>query len=114
MPSFAIWKLQYRCACLSSFQLAACPLVQARQSDTGIVVINISAVPDCADAINDLSGLIEFKGYLGQAVEIAVWIRAHHKRNLWFGESDFSCRFHRTADQRWLPFSAFWSLRPPC
>jgi hypothetical protein len=23
-------------------------------------------------------------------------MRAHHERNLWFGEPDFSCRFHRT------------------
>jgi hypothetical protein len=23
-------------------------------------------------------------------VEIAVWMRAHHERNLWFGEPEFS------------------------
>jgi hypothetical protein len=23
-------------------------------------------------------------------------MRAHHERDLWFGESDFSCRFNRT------------------
>jgi hypothetical protein len=60
------------------------------------VAINIPAVLDCAGAINNLSGLIEFKRYLGQAVEIAVWMRTHHERNLWFGEPDFGCRFHRT------------------
>jgi hypothetical protein len=59
-------------------------------------VIDIPAVPDCADAINNLSGLIEFKRYLGQAVEIAAWMRAQHERNLWFGKPDFRCRFHRT------------------
>src|SRR5262245_61240065 len=74
------------------------PLVQSHEPATGIIVIDISAAPDCTDAINDLSGLIEFKRYLGQAIEIAVWIRAYHKGNLWFRESDFSCRFHRTAD----------------
>jgi hypothetical protein len=40
-------------------------------------------------------------------------MRAHHKRNLRFGKPDGSCWFHRTADQRWLPFAAFWSLRTP-
>jgi len=42
---------------LSSCQLAACRLVQARQPVTGIVVIDIPAVLE----INNLSGLIEFK-----------------------------------------------------
>jgi hypothetical protein len=28
-------------------------------------------------------------------VEIAVRMRAHHERNLWFCEPDFRCRFHR-------------------
>src|SRR5262245_2862173 len=59
-------------------------------------MIRIRAVLDRAGAINDLPGLIEFKRYLGQALEIAAWMRAHHERNLWFGEPDFSCRFHRT------------------
>jgi hypothetical protein len=95
----AVWKLQYRCAGLSSCEFAARPLVQAREPATGIIVIDIPIVFDCAGAINNLSRLIEFKRYLGQAVEIAVWMRAHHKRNLWFGEPDFSCRFHRIADQ---------------
>jgi hypothetical protein len=58
-------------------------------------VIDIPAGLDCADAINNLPGLIEFKRYLGQVVEIAVWMRAHHKRNLWFGEPDFGSRFQR-------------------
>jgi hypothetical protein len=33
-------------------------------------------------------------------------VRAHHKRNLWFGEPDFSCRFigHIKRDRGWLPF----------
>jgi hypothetical protein len=77
---------------------------QAREPATGIIAIDISAVLDCADAINDLSAVIELKRYLGQAVEIAVWMRAHHERNLGFGEPDFSCRFHRDTltDQGWL------------
>jgi hypothetical protein len=75
-------------------------------------VIDIPTVLDCADAINNLSGLIEFKRQLGQVVEVAVWTRAHHKRNLWFGEPDLSCWLHRTADQHWLTFHACWSLRP--
>src|SRR6516165_5871598 len=37
-------------------------------------------------------------------------MRAHHKRNLWFGEPDLSCRFH--IGQGWLPFHAGWSLSP--
>jgi hypothetical protein len=41
--------------------LATCSLVQAREPATGIIVIDIPAVLDCADAINDFSGLIEFK-----------------------------------------------------
>src|SRR5262249_25013822 len=53
-------------------------------------VVGIPAVLDCADAINDLPGLIEFKRQLCQVVEIAVWMRAHHKRNLWCGEPDHS------------------------
>jgi hypothetical protein len=90
----AVWKLQNRCAGLPSCQLAARRFVQSRQTTTGIIVIDLPAVLDRADAINNLSGLIEFKRYLGQAVKIAVWMRAHHERNLWFGESDFNCRFH--------------------
>jgi hypothetical protein len=46
----AVRKLQYRCAGLSSCELAACPLVQARETVTGIIVIDIPAVLDCADA----------------------------------------------------------------
>jgi len=34
--------------------LAACRLVQAREPAAGIVVIDIPAVLDCADAINNL------------------------------------------------------------
>src|SRR5262249_39774536 len=59
------------------------------------IAIVIPAVPDCANAINNLSGLIEFKTYLGQVAEVAVGIRAYHKGNLRFGEPDFRCRFHR-------------------
>jgi hypothetical protein len=54
----AVWKLQYRCAGLSSSEFAARPLVQAREPATGIIVIDIPAVLDCAGAINNLSGLI--------------------------------------------------------
>src|SRR5262245_13091464 len=57
----AVWKLQNRYASLSSCQLAACPLVQAREAGTSIIVIDIRAVLNRADAINNLSGLIEFK-----------------------------------------------------
>jgi hypothetical protein len=80
---------------LSPRQSTAWHLVQARQPATGIIVTDVTAGLDCADAINDLPAVIEFKRYLGQAVKIAVWMRAHHERNLWFGEPDFSCRFHR-------------------
>src|SRR2546430_8388200 len=107
----AVWKLQYRCAGLSICPLMACHLVQAREPAAGIVAIDIPAVLDCAGAINNLSGLIEFKRYLGQAVEIAVWMRAHHKRNLWFGEPDFSCRFHQTP-LRVRPKTALLLMRP--
>jgi hypothetical protein len=51
---------------------------------------------DCADAINNLSALIKLKRQLGQAIEIAVWKSAHHKRNLRFGKYDFNGRFHGT------------------
>src|SRR5262249_53602387 len=54
-------KLQYRCAGLSSCQLAACCFVQAREPTTGIIVIDSPAALDCADAINNLSSLIKFK-----------------------------------------------------
>ena len=91
----AVWKLQYRCLGLSSCELAACRLVQSRQPATGIIVIDIPAVIDCADTINNRPGLIKFKRYLGQAVEIAVWMGAHHEHNLRFGEPYFSRRFHR-------------------
>jgi hypothetical protein len=91
---------KYRCLAEPTIDeaslLAACRLVQAREPATGIIVIEISVVLDCAGAINNLPGLIKFKRYLGEAVEIAVWIGAHHERNLWFGKPDFSCRFHRT------------------
>ena len=39
----------------------ACHLVQARQPATSIVAVDIPAVFNCADAINNASGLIEFK-----------------------------------------------------
>src|SRR5262249_21762356 len=93
--TLAVRKAQYRCAGLSSCQSPACRLVQASEPATGIIVIDIPAVLDCADTINNLSGLIEFKRQLGQVVEVAVWMRAHHERNLWFGEPDFSCRIRR-------------------
>src|SRR6516164_3286514 len=57
----AVWKLQYRCAGLSSCQSPACRVVQACEPAAGIIVIDIPAVLDCADAIDNLSGLIEFK-----------------------------------------------------
>src|SRR5262249_6644944 len=56
-----VWKLQNRCASLSSCQSPACPLVQAREPATGIIVIDFPALLDLATAINNLSGLIEFK-----------------------------------------------------
>src|SRR5262245_59168544 len=98
LPSepLAVWKLQYRCLALLSCQLTACRLIQERKATTRINVTDIPAVFDCANAINNFSSLIEFKRQLGQVVEIAVWMRAHHERNLWFCEPDFSCRFHRT------------------
>jgi hypothetical protein len=46
---------------LSTRQSTACRLVQAREPATGIIVIDIPAVLDYADAIDDLPGLIEFK-----------------------------------------------------
>jgi hypothetical protein len=91
-------KLQYRCAALPSRQSAACCLVQVREPATGMIVVDSPAVLDCADAINDLPGLIEFERQLSQTVEIAVRMRAHHERNLWFDEPDFGCRFHRDTD----------------
>jgi hypothetical protein len=99
VSSLAVWKLQNRCAGLSSSELAACRLTQSREPATGIIVTDIPARLNCADTINNLSGLIEFKRYLGQAVEIAVWMRTHHERNLRFGEPDFSCWFHRLAQR---------------
>jgi hypothetical protein len=43
-----------------------------RQPGTNKIVIDIPIGLDCADAINNFSGLIEFKRYLGQAVEVAL------------------------------------------
>ena len=94
IDKLAVWKLQDHCAGLSSCELATCPLVQAREPATGVVVIDISAVSECAEATNNFSGLIEFKTHLGQVAKVAVGIRAYHKGNLWFGEPDFGCRFH--------------------
>jgi hypothetical protein len=87
--------LQYRCFGLSNRQLTACRRIQARETAAGVIVIHALAVFDRAGAINDLPGLIKFKRYLGQAVEIAVWMRAHHKRYLRFGEPDFDCLLRR-------------------
>jgi hypothetical protein len=58
-------------------------------------VVDTFASLNGIDAIDNLSGLIEFKRYFGQAVQIAVWMRTHHKCNLWFGEPDFDGRSHR-------------------
>jgi hypothetical protein len=69
-----VWALQYRSAGFSICQFATCRLVQAREPATGVIVIDVFAVLDCTDAINNLPGLIEFKRYLGQAAEIAVWM----------------------------------------
>src|SRR5262249_27119738 len=88
-------KLQYRYAGLSSCEFPACRLVQASEPVAGIIMIDISAVLDCSGAIDNPSCLIEFKRHLCQAVEIAVWMRAHHERNLWFRKSNFNCRLHR-------------------
>lgn len=59
--TFAVWKVQYRCAGLPTRQFAACRRVQACEPAAGIVTVDIPAVLDCADAINDLPALIEFK-----------------------------------------------------
>jgi hypothetical protein len=77
--------LQYRCVGLSSCNYAACRPVQAREPATGVIVVDTFAGLDCSGAIDNLSGLIEFKVYLNQAVKIAVWMRTHHKLNLRFG-----------------------------
>lgn len=82
MPPLAVGKLQYRCAGLSSCEFAECRLVQTCEPAASIIVIDIKAILDCAGAINNLSGLIEFKTYLGQAFEIAVWMCARKKLNL--------------------------------
>src|SRR5262249_21922934 len=87
----AVWKLQYRCAGLSSCELTARRLIQACKPATGVIVIHIPADLDCADAIDNFSSLIEFKGQLDQVVEIAIWMCAHHERNLRLGEPNFSC-----------------------
>jgi hypothetical protein len=92
--------LQNRCAGLPSCELAACPLVQAREAATGKIVIDIPTVLDSADAINDLPGLIKFKRQLGQVVEIAVWMRAHHERNLGLGKPYFDYWLHWTHLER--------------
>jgi hypothetical protein len=65
---------------------SSCCFVQARETATGVIVIDISAVLDCADAINNLSSLIEVKTHLGQVAEVAVGIRTYHERNLGFSE----------------------------
>ena len=85
-------------------------------------MIDIPAGLDCADAINDLPGLVEFRRQLCQAVEIAVRMRAYHERNLRFGEPYFDCRFHWTHQAgsglvaitlvgRFVPCAAFVILR---
>src|SRR5262245_4318561 len=99
IDKLAAWKLQYRCAALSICQFAPCRLIQTRQPATHIIVIDITSTLDRSDAIDNLSGVIEFKRYLGQAVEIAVRMRAHHERNLWFGEPDFDCLGHQTCSR---------------
>jgi hypothetical protein len=66
-----------------------------REPATGEIVVGIPALSDCAYAIDDRPGAIEFKRQLGQAVEITIRMRANHERNLGFGEPDFNCLFHR-------------------
>src|SRR5262245_19663382 len=92
--------MQYRCFGWSPCQSAGGRRVQACEPATGVIVIDISTLPDRADAINNPSGLIKLKRQLGQVVEIAVWMRAEHECNLCFGEPDFGCRFHRRAHLR--------------
>src|SRR6516164_4849709 len=52
-------KLQDRCPSLSSCEFTACRLIQSREPASGVIVIDIPAVFNCSDAINNLSGLIE-------------------------------------------------------
>jgi hypothetical protein len=70
MSPLAVGKLQYRCAGLSSCEFAASRLVQTREPATRIIVIDIAAIFDRSDAINNLSHLIEFKRQLSQEAEI--------------------------------------------
>jgi hypothetical protein len=60
------------------------------EQNPSIIVIDFPALLNLVTAINNHSGLIEFKRHLGQLVEIAVRMRAHDKPNLRFGEPDFS------------------------
>jgi hypothetical protein len=46
---------------MSSCQLAACRLVQAREPASGIIVIDVPTGLDHSDAINNFAGLVEFK-----------------------------------------------------
>src|SRR5262245_2162668 len=93
--TFVVWKTQYRCAGLWSCQSPACRFVEACEPATRIIVVDIPVVFDGANAINNVANLVEFKRQLGQVTEIAVRIRAHHQRNLKFGEPNFSRRFHQ-------------------
>ncbi len=78
---------------------AARRLVQAREPTTSMIVVDIPAIFDRANTINNSSGLIKFKRHLGQLAEIAVRIRAHDERNLRFGEPDFDCLGHQTCSR---------------
>jgi len=50
-----------RSRCAGSRRRSRTPFIEAREPATGIIVIDISAGLDCADTINDFSGLIEFE-----------------------------------------------------
>jgi hypothetical protein len=57
----AVWKIAISLRSFVELWIFGVPSRTMREPATGIIVIDISAVLDCAGAINNLPGLIKFK-----------------------------------------------------
>jgi hypothetical protein len=83
------WKLEDLCGFLGApGEAATGHLICEDEAEAGVVPLSIVAF-DFASAVNEVAVLIEEERQLGQAVEIAVWVGAPQKGNLWRGEPDF-------------------------
>src|SRR5262245_22277180 len=110
------WKLEDLCARLGAMgETATGHLVCEDESEAGVVSLRTVAL-DFARAVDEVAVLVEEEHKLDHAVEIAVWMGAPQKGNLWRGEPNFSDAhygmfFGHVRSTPFICVPALWSLR---